>query len=237
MTRVRNVFVWAMALVLAAAFVPVAQGQEQAPQRTRRGPGRGLGRDSLLGLLRIEQVQKELKLNEEQVEKVKKVSEEISAEMRKQYTALREIEDREKRMAKMTELADQSDQKAREKLRDVLTREQTTRLYQIRMQVRAVLDSLSNRYVAGKLKLTEEQKKKLAQINKDAQAKRSELFRDLRNASREQRTEAYQKYRKIRSEADKAALDVLTAEQKKAFEEMKGKKIELEMRRSQRRPA
>jgi len=237
MTRVRNVFVWAMALVLAAAFVPAAQGQEQAPQRTRRGTGRGLGRDSLLGLLRLEQVQKELKLNEEQVEKVKKVSEELTAEMRKQYTALREIEDREKRMAKMAELAEQYDGKAREKLRDVLAREQTTRLYQIRMQVRAVLDSLGNRYVAGRLKLTEEQKKKLATINKDVQAKRSELFRDLRDATREQRTEAFQKYRKIRSDADKAALAVLTAEQKKAFEEMKGKKIELEMRRSQRRPA
>jgi len=237
MIRIRTVLVSAMALVLAVAFASAAQGREQAPQRTRRGFGRGLTRGSLLGLLRLEQVQKELKLNEEQLGKVNKVSEELSAEMRKQYTALREIEDREKRRAKMTELVDQSDRKAREKLRDVLTREQMSRLYQIRMQVRPVVDSLSNRYVAGRLKLTEEQKKKLAQINKDAQAKRSELFRDLRNASRQRRTEAFQKYRNIRSETDKAALAVLTAEQKKAFEEMKGKKIELEMRRSQRRPA
>ncbi len=235
MIRVRSVLV--MALVLGAAFVAAAQGQEQAPQRTRRGSGRGLSRGSLLGLLRLEQVQKELKLSEEQLAKVKKVSEELTAEMRKQYTALREIEDRQKRLAKMTELADQYDQKAREKLRDVLAREQTMRLYQIRMQVRAVLDSLTGRYVAGRLKLTDEQKKKLAKISKDMQAKRSELFRNMRDASREQRTEAFQKYRKLRSEADKEALAVLTAEQKKAFEEMKGKKIELEMRRAQPRPA
>jgi Spy/CpxP family protein refolding chaperone len=235
MIRVRSVLV--MALVLGAAFVAAAQGQEQAPQRSRRGSARGPSRGSLLGLLRLEQVQKELKLNEEQLAKVKKVTEELTAEMRKQYTALREIEDREKRQAKMTELADQYDQKAREKLRDVLAREQTMRLYQIRVQVRAVLESLTSRYVADRLKLTEEQKKKLAKINKDVQAKRSELFRDMRDASQEQRTEAFQKYRKLRSDADKEALAVLTAEQNKAFEEMKGKKIELEMRRGQRRPA
>ncbi|MGB2824730.1 MAG: Spy/CpxP family protein refolding chaperone [Phycisphaerae bacterium] len=226
MIRVRTVSISAMALVLAAAFV-VAQGQDQPAQRTRRGPGGGISRGSLLGLLRLEQVQKELKLSDEQLAKVKKVSEEISAEMKKQYAALREIEDRQKRREKMTELADQYDQKAREQLRDVLAREQMTRLYQVRLQVRDALDSLGSGYVAGKLKLTDEQKKKLVQISKDVQAKRTELFRDLRDASQEQRTEAYQKYRKLRSDADKEALEALTAEQKKAFEEMKGKKIEL----------
>ena len=235
MMRVRSVLV--MALVLGAAFVAAAQGQDQPPQRTRRGSARGPSRGSLLGLLRLEQVQKELKLNEEQLAKVKKVTEELTAEMRKQSTALREIEDREQRQAKMTELADQYDQKAREKLRDALAREQMTRLFQIRMQVREVLESLTSKYVADRLKLTDEQKKKLAKINKDVQAKRSELFRSMRDASQEQRTEAFQKYRKIRSDADKEALAVLTAEQNKAFEEMKGKKIELEMRRGQRQPA
>ena len=101
------------------------------------------------------------------------------------------------------------------------------------MQVRAVADSLASRYVAGKLKLTEDQKNKLAQISKDTQAKRSELYRTMRDASQQQRTEAYEKLRKIRSDADKKALEVLTAEQNKAFQEMKGKKIEL-TRRGQR---
>ncbi len=108
------------------------------------------------------------------------------------------------------------------------------RLYQIRLQVRAVVDSLASRYVAGKLKLTEEQKEKLAQIDKDVQAKRSELFSSMRDASREQRSAAYEKYRKMRSDADDKALGLLTDEQKKAFEEMKGEKIELEMGRGRR---
>jgi len=232
MIRVRSALVSVMALVLAAAFVAAAQGQ--ATEGARRGSGRGLSRGSLLSLIRLEQVQKELKLSAEQVAKVKKVSEDLTAQMREQYTPLREIEDREKRRAKMTELTDQFDRKAREQLRDVLAREQMSRLYQIRTQVRAVVESLGNTYVAGKLNLTEEQKKKVAQINKDMLAKRSQMFSGMRNASQEQRAEATQKLRKVRSDADKEALAVLTAEQSKAFQKMQGEKIELEMQRGRR---
>jgi Spy/CpxP family protein refolding chaperone len=224
--------VLATALLLGAALV--AAVQVQAAEGPRRGPGRGFSRGSLLGLLRLEQVQKEMNLNEEQTAKVQQLVEKLGAEMREQFTALREIEDRDQRRAKMTELGDQFDDKVREQLRDVVEREQMTRLYQIRMQVRPVVDSLANRYVARRLELTDEQKKKLAEINEESQAKRSELFAGMREASDEQRSEAFQKMRKIRAEADEKALAVLTAEQKQAFEEMKGKKIELEMGRGRR---
>ena len=234
MIRVRSVLVTVMALVLGGAFVAAAQAQDRAPRRTRRRFGRGLRRGSLLGLLSLEQVQKELKLSKEQVGKVKKVGEQFASEMRKHYAALRKVEDREKRRAKITELAARYNPKTREQLCDILAKEQMTRLCQIRMQVRATLENLSSKDVADELKLTEDQKKTVAAISKDMQAKRSELFRDMRNASREQRTAAFQKYRKLSAEADKQALAVLTAEQSKAFEEMKGKKIELKMRRRRR---
>jgi Spy/CpxP family protein refolding chaperone len=220
MTRVQSLLVVVLAFALGAAFVTQAQAQ-----------GSGRSRGSLLGLLGIEQVQKELKLNDEAVAKVEKLREEIRGEMTEPYSAARKIEDREKRFAKYAELRNQYDQKAREGLRDVLAREQTMRLYQIRMQVRAVVESLENRYVARRLELTDEQKEKLAKINKDAQAKRSELFSGARDASDEQRREAFEKYRKLRTETGEQALGVLTAEQKKAFEDMKGEKIELPSRR------
>jgi hypothetical protein len=50
----------------------------------------------------------------------------------------------------------------------------------------------------------------------------------MRDASQEQRRETFEKYRKIRSDAEEQALAVLTEEQKKALEEMKGKIIELQ---------
>ena len=151
--------------------------------------------------------------------------------MREKYAALREMDDREQRRAKMTELSDKYNRKARQQLREVLSREQMMRLYQIRMQVRPVMDSLANRFVAGRLQLTDEQKTKLAGIAKDAQAKRSELFSSMRDASEEQRREAFAKYRKIRTAANEKALGLLSAEQNEAFEKMKGEKIELPSRR------
>jgi len=232
MTRLKSFLVPAIALMLGAVFI--AAVESQAAEEPRRRSGRGSSRSSLLGLLRLEQVQKEMKLSEEQTTKVQAIVEKLRAEMGEQYTALREIEDRQKQREKMTELRDQFDGKVREQLGDVVEREQMIRLYQIRLQVRAVVDSLANRYVAGRLKLTDDQKNKLAEINKDVQAKRSELFSSMRDASREQRSEAYQKYRKIRSDADEKALELLTAEQKKAFEEMKGEKIELQTGRGPR---
>ena len=232
MARLRSFLVPAIALMLGAVFIVAVEAQ--AAEESRRGPRGGSSRSSLYGLLRLEQVQKEMKLNEEQTTKVQAILEKLGTELREEYTALREIEDRQKQREKMTELRDQFDGKVREQLRDVVEREQMIRLYQIRLQVRAVVDSLANRFVAGRLELTDDQKNKLAEINKDVQAKRSELFSSMRDASREQRSEAYQKYRKIRSDADEKALGLLTAEQKKAFEEMKGEKIELETGRGPR---
>ena len=110
MTRVRSLLVVVLALALGAAFVAQAQAQRSG----------GRSRSSLLGLIGIEQVQKELKLNDEAVAKVEKLREKIRGEMTEQYSAAREIKDREKRFAKYAELRDQYDQKAREGLRAVV---------------------------------------------------------------------------------------------------------------------
>ncbi len=230
MHRVSRLSVLVITMMMVGVLAATAMAQ--TPERSRRGSGRGLSRGSLIGLLRIEQVQKELKLSDEQLAKVGEVGESLGTEMREQFSAMREIEDREQQRAKMSELSDEFDSKAREKLHDILAREQMMRLYQIRLQVRSVADSLDNRYVAGRLKLTDEQKTKLAEVGKEVQAKMSELYGKMRDASQEQRSGIYQKFGSIRSEGNEKALGVLTDEQKQAFEEMKGEKIELEMRRS-----
>jgi len=232
MTRFRSSTVLTIALVLAAGLLAAAQAQAAEGSRRRYDGSRSRG--SFFSLLRLEQVQKEMKLSEEQTEKVAKLLEKLRTEMGQQYGALREIEDRDQRWAKATELSDQFDDKVREGLGDVVEREQMIRLYQIRLQVRAVVDSLANRYVAGRLKITDEQKEKLAQIAKETRAKQFELYGSLRDASEEQRGEVFQKLRKVRGDASEQALAVLTDEQKKAFEEMKGEKIELERGRRQR---
>ena len=163
MTRTRALTVLALTLILGGAFALQAQAAEG-----QRRSGRGFGRDSLLGLLRMEQVQKEMKLTPEQTAKVNEVVEKLGAEMREKYAALREIEDRAERRAKTTALSDEIDDQLRDQLRDALSREQMMRLYQIRMQVRPAAESLANPYVARRLELTEEQQKKVAEVAKQA---------------------------------------------------------------------
>jgi len=232
MARVRSSLVLGMALVLGAVCVNTAEAE--APRGPRRGAGARIGRSSPLGLVRLKQVQKDLKLTEEQVAKVTELGEEFGAEMQKEFSSLREIDDRAKRRAKMSELTKQLDCKAREKLCDVLNKEQMARLDQIRLQARPVVQNLTDKDVAGQLKLTQEQRKKIAKIGKGMRAKQSELYGTMRGASREQRAETTKKLRQIRADANKQALELLTTEQKQAFEKMQGKKIELQMRRRRR---
>ncbi len=231
MTRVRSSLVLAMVFVLGGVLLAsAAQAAEGRAGGARRG-SRTMGRGSLLGLLRSKQVQKELKLTEEQTGKVTEVSKKLMEEMRKQSAALQEITDREQRQAKRTELSNQLDRKAREQLRDVLSREQIMRLYQIRTQVRGVVATLGNEFVARRLKLTDEQKKKVAEIAQSTQQKQRELYAGLRGADQEARGKAMGKLRELRQKADQEALAVLTAEQKEGFKKMQGEKFELQMRR------
>ncbi len=231
MTRVQGLSVLSLALLLGTLFVATAEAQ--APGGGRRGLGMA-GRGGLLGLLRVEQVRDELKLSEEQQTKVQEVMEKLGGEMREQFAALREIDDRDQRRAKMTELTEQNDQKVREELRNVLDREQNMRLYQIRMQVRPVADSLANRWVARRLELTEEQTQEAAKIVEESRSKQMELLGSMRDATQEQRMEAWQKVRTMRTEADEKALALLTSEQRESFASMKGEKIELPMLGRQR---
>ncbi len=229
MKRARVLMVLALALAMTAVCYSADQPQE------RGGPGRGLGsRNSLLGLLGREQVQKELKLTDEETAKVKEVVEKLRGEMREQFQALEQVENRDERRAKLTQFSDELDEKLRDQLRDVVSREKMMRLYQIRMQYRPAVDSLTSRFLADRLKLTDEQKTKLEEIKKDMQAKQSELFAKMREASENNRSELFQQMRDLSTESDAKALGVLTDEQKKSFEEMKGEKFELQMERGRR---
>jgi len=226
MNRMQNVLIAVTVLMMGAAFVIAAE--KAAPQRSRRRSRGGRSRGSLLGLLSIEQVQKELKVKDAELAKIKTISEKLRAEIRKQYTELRKIEDADKRRAKYTELRAQYDSNSRKQLQDVLSREQMVRLYQIRMQYRSVTDTLAGKYVAKKLKLTDDQKTKAAKIGADSRTKRYAIYRTMRDANEAKRAEASKKLRELRAEADKQALALLTDEQSKAFEKMKGKKFEFE---------
>ncbi len=209
----------ALSLALVAVLVTTAQAQQR---------GRGMGRGSLIGLLSMEQVQTEMKLSDEQKTKVNAITEKLRGEMREQFLALRDVEDRAERMNKMNELSTQMDRKLREELRGSMERPQMMRLYQIRLQVNPVADSLTNEFLARRLEITDEQKTKLAEVTKEMQAKQTELYGKMRDASQDQRGAIFQEFRQLRTDANEKALGVLTDAQKSSFEEMKGDKFELQ---------
>jgi len=223
---------------MVLGFAVTAGAAAQAQRGSSRGFGMGMRGSNLLGLLRIEQVQQDLKLSEEEVGKITELGQKVRAEMREKFSALREIDDQGQRRAKMAELVSASNEKVREQLRDVLSREQLRRLFQIRMQVQPLVDTLTSQWIGRRLELTEQQRQKLAAIVKEGQEKLTELragMRSFRDATQEQRAELFQKFRKIRTEADEKGLELLTAEQKDALEKMKGAKIELPPRRRRQR--
>lgn len=234
MNRFRSLSALAVAMLVggtvAAAFA------EEGPGGPRRGGGRGMAgpRDNMLGLLAMERVKKDLNLTEDQVAKVNAISEELRGQSRQEFEGLRGIQDPEQRRAKMAELAAKSDRDARAKLADVLSKEQLARLDQIRIQSRPIVENLALKEIADQLKLTDEQKAKLEQIGKDMRTKQSEIFSSMRDASPDQRGEISRKLRALRGDSDKQALELLTAEQKEAFEKMQGKKIDLQPERRRR---
>ena len=83
MVRSRSFLAVVVSLAIAANFVAIAQAQQ-------RGRG-GMSRTSLVGLLRREQVQTEMKLTEAQKTQVQAIVEKLNEEARDQYAALRQV--------------------------------------------------------------------------------------------------------------------------------------------------
>jgi Spy/CpxP family protein refolding chaperone len=200
-----------------------------AQQNVRRM--RGFGRTGMLGVLMMEQVQDEIKLTDDQKAKVRETSEKIMEGMSDKMSALREVEDGAERMKKMEELSKEIDRQAYEQLQGVIERDQAMRFYQVYMQIRPALDVLSHRMIVERLGVTPEQQEKLAAVKKESEQKAAELMEQMRDMDREQRGEMMQKFRQQRTETNEKAIAVLTEEQQKQFEEMKGEKFELQWRR------
>ena len=221
MSRVRSLLLPSAVLLLGVVMVSQAEAQS-----------RGLRRGSFLGIIGAEQVQKELKLSEEEIEKVKKLAETMRKEMGEQYGKVRAIENQQKRHEKMTALSKEFDKKARSAIHEIISREQMGRVYQIRLQLRGDLYGLNSKWIAGQLKLSDEVKKKAAELDKATQEKIFETYSAIRDLKDEERRKKYgeirEKIGKIRAEANQKALGMLTDEQKKKYEGFKGKEFKIE---------
>jgi hypothetical protein len=192
--------------------------QNSEAQRSGRS-GLRLGNVSAVQLIVLEDVQKHLKLTEEQKEKTVALHDTLIAERRKMFAEVsKESGDRGAKLAEMNK-------RTTTKLESILDAAQRQRLKEILLQVNGAAELLKDK-IAEAIGITDDQKEKLADIQRSNAKTRSDSRKKLDGSSALIRNA---KMAELHREAEKRLLEVLTAEQRKHFEAMQGKKITLEL--------
>jgi len=114
----------------------------------------------------------------------------------------------------------------RAKLEEILLPGQLTRLREIFIQ-QAGAEALNDEEVAGKLEIAEAQKTKLAEIRRANRDAMNEQMRGLFGGEGGDRDAARAKMDELRKAGDAKLLAVLSPDQQKTFEEMKGKPFKM----------
>ncbi len=189
----------------------------------RGGFGRGGFGGGAAAFLMAPNVQKDLKLTEAQVGKVQDVLREIREKHQADFSALRDASPDE-RVAKMAKLNETVSDEVKKALS--LSAEQSNRFDQISLQAHG-LQAFANPTVAEKLKLTDDQKSKIREI---AEATRSSVAGAFnKDASEQERTAARNKMAATRKENMTKVQALLTGDQKRAWQELTGEPIEIQL--------
>jgi Spy/CpxP family protein refolding chaperone len=166
--------------------------------------------------LSMENVRKELELVEEQRQKIDQIRKDLQTDMTAEYKKIQDVP-QDQRMQKYNEMNTALTEKVEKQIAAVLLPHQVKRLKEIKiqMQVRNYYgagQALASDEVAKELKITEEQKVKLRevqqQIMQEYQQKMSEF------------------YNKMRDEAMQKLTAVLTPQQRQELERLMGPKFE-----------
>lgn len=198
----------AVAIVAMISQVVVAQ-----PEQGRRGRGGGFGGPpTSVRLATIEEVQKALKLTDEQKDKIGKISDQLRDDVRKAFDGGNGFE-------KMQDLY----KDASAKLNEVLDEGQQKRLMGISIQVNGA-GATVDPAVAKELNITDDQQKKLDEVRQRNRLAMREAFQagGGQGGGREQ-------FEKLREEGNKKLLAVLTSEQQSQLEALKGEKVDIDM--------
>ena len=243
-----RIFTLMMAAIVMTASAVDAQpgGQRQgAQQGQRQGGGFGRGMTggarpvSITQLLQIEKVREDAEILDEQAEDIKTAVDKVRQDARStqgERPNFRELSEtqREEFFKKFREQQESTNKKIQEAIEDVLLPQQVERLEEIRLQIQGV-GALLTEPVQKELKITAEQKTKFEEVQKKTQEKGQELFSGVRElfqgGDREKAQAAMQEIREkmtaMQKETEKNILAVLTDSQKKEFEKMKGKPVEI----------
>jgi Spy/CpxP family protein refolding chaperone len=179
-------------------------------------------------LLMNEQVQKELKLSDDQITKIKEIGEAARPQRGAGGgTNFRDMTE-EQRKAFGEEMRKKGEETSK-KLTDLLTAEQNARMKQIQLWMQGTRALTDNADVAKELSLSDDQKAAVKTVLEESGKKSQELRAGMRNASEEERKKIGEQLTAIRAETETESLAQLTPDQKAKFDTMKGPKFEMDM--------
>ncbi len=204
---------------LALAIGGLALLASPALAQNRGGGGFGGG---VAGFLMAPNVQKDLKLTDEQVKKVQETLRDIRERHQSEYSALRDASSdvRQTKMATLNETVSDEVKKALS-----FTAEQSKRYDQISLQARG-LQAFASASVDERLKLTSDQKSKIREM---VDATRSSFAGAVnKDASEQERTEARNKRAATQKVNMTKVQALLTDDQKNAWKELTGEPIQIQ---------
>jgi hypothetical protein len=207
------------ATLLTFGLVALLSGPAAA-QGQGRGFGMGMG-GNYAGLLGNASVQKELKLDDKQVEKAKELAEKVGEEMREKRQGLQDLDPQERR-TKMMEITREVNASTMKAAGEFLKAEQITRLKQIANQQRGA-QAFADPEVAQKLNLTEAQKTDIQAIQQESMQEMRSIFQEAQN----DREAAMKKMNDLRKQTLSKAEAKLNDEQQKTWKEMLGAPFEI----------
>lgn len=205
---------WMVVTVLTMAVLIPAMAQPPAGRPGGPFGGRLGGPMLMVGLLRSPQVQQELKLTDQQRQQL----EQLGEQWREKVRGLRDLPPEERRQKVQGMRAEVEKQ-----LSQILNEQQMKRLKQIALQVEGYA-ALERPEIADQVGLTKEQRQKIRDILRQAAEKRREAFQQ----GRSDRQAAFQRMREIRQWVDGEIEKLLTAEQKKKWQELVGAPFKFE---------
>ncbi len=230
----RSLRVVSIAVVsLAALALADTAWAQPGPGPGGRGPGFGRGMfgrsvSMMYGmLLNSPTVQKDLNLVDDQKTKIKEITDKADAARRELFSGMRDLTP-EERQAKFTEnlkkMQDMGEKTAKD-IEGVLLPDQIKRLKGLALQQMGTM-ALLDKGVQKDLKLSDDQASKIQTIGTESMTKLREKMQDLRDSGASQ-DEIRKAADDARKEGEKKAMDVLTADQKTAFDQMKGKTLKI----------
>lgn len=211
---IRRFFLASATLALLLVLAPAAEAQ----LRGLRFPA------SLQNvfLLRGDAVQQELKLSDEQKATLSDLASQLQQEAFEIFSGLQDLtqEEQKEQMPEVMEMVAEKGKEIQEKVDKILEDQQKSRLKELSLQSRGA-QALEDDELVAALKISEEQKAKLAAVREEGSDAIQKTFQELRAGGGDQ-GEMREKIAQMRKDLNEKALATLTPEQREQFEKMKG---------------